>query len=132
MHIYIHKSHKYYNKRFCHNEQQYSEHYLGLKNNSRINPGPSIYVYAVRWKATYRSQECAMVQMVKNTGLQAQGETELLQLPYSVRAEGFETLTAFNTYNNVMPNLLFRREHFIYQKVSIEFIKVNLPFRACK
>lgn len=87
---------------------------------------------AVTWKTTCRSQECATVKMDKDTDLQAQGKTELLQLPCSVRAEGFETLTAITTYSNIMPNLLFRREHFIYQKVSIEFIKVNLAFRACK
>lgn len=73
-------------------------------------------MYGMPWKTTYRSQECAMVKMDKNTELQAHGETELLNLPSSVRAEGFETLTAITTYSNVMPNLLSRRKQFYISK----------------
>lgn len=73
-------------------------------------------MFGMPWKTTYRSQECAMVKMDKNTDLQAHGETELLQLPCSVRAEVFETLTAITTYSNVMPNLLSRRQQFYISK----------------
>lgn len=73
-------------------------------------------MYGVTWKTTYRSQECATVKMDKNTDLQAHGEKELLQLPCSVRAEDFETLTAITTYSNVMPNLLSRRKQFYISK----------------
>lgn len=43
MHIYIHKSQKYYNKRFCQNERQCSEQYLCFENNSRINPSTHVW-----------------------------------------------------------------------------------------
>lgn len=57
-----------------------------------------------------------MVTIDKNTDLQAQGETEVLNRPRSVRAEGFETLTALINYSNVMPNILYRRKQFYISK----------------